>query len=145
LWARFGRGLDASTRRDLLKRWFGNHRVRRACVNNLVASVKFTGRIGCVGVFVPEDPNSEDKLGRVGKMPFKSLGTGQCNVKAYNRFLSRRGLRERWRREGAHPGDRLVNHADPVRSAVGHGTHVGLRLSLGVATGKLGARRTLGP
>ena len=58
-------------------------------MNNLVASVKFTGRIGCVGVFVPEDPNSEDKLGRVGKMPFKSLGTGQCNVKAYNRFLSK--------------------------------------------------------
>jgi glutathione-independent formaldehyde dehydrogenase len=67
-------------------------------MNNLVASVKFTGRIGCVGVFVPEDPNSEDKLARVGKMPFdfgmfwfkgQSLGTGQCNVKAYNRFLSK--------------------------------------------------------
>jgi threonine dehydrogenase-like Zn-dependent dehydrogenase len=25
-------------------------------MNNLVASVKFTGRIGCVGVFVPQDP-----------------------------------------------------------------------------------------
>jgi threonine dehydrogenase-like Zn-dependent dehydrogenase len=67
-------------------------------MNNLIASVKFTGRIGCVGVFVPQDPNSKDKLGRVGKMPFdygmlwfkgQSLGTGQCNVKAYNRFLSR--------------------------------------------------------
>ena len=67
-------------------------------MNNLVASVKFTGRIGCVGVFVPQDPGSEDKLGRVGKMPFdfgmfwfkgQSMGTGQCNVKAYNRFLSR--------------------------------------------------------
>jgi glutathione-independent formaldehyde dehydrogenase len=67
-------------------------------MNNLVASVKFTGRIGCVGVFVPEDPGSEDRLGRVGKMPFdfgmfwfkgQSMGTGQCNVKAYNRFLSK--------------------------------------------------------
>lgn len=67
-------------------------------MNNLVASVKFTGRIGCVGVFVPQDPGAPDKLARVGKMPFdfgmmwfkgQSLGTGQCNVKAYNRFLSR--------------------------------------------------------
>ncbi|MCR5867708.1 MULTISPECIES: glutathione-independent formaldehyde dehydrogenase [Aquincola] len=67
-------------------------------MNNLVASVKFTGRIGCVGVFVPQDPGSNDRLGRVGKMPFdfgmfwfkgQSIGTGQCNVKAYNRFLSR--------------------------------------------------------
>jgi glutathione-independent formaldehyde dehydrogenase len=67
-------------------------------MNNLVASVKFTGRIGCVGVFVPQDPGAEDKLARVGKMPFdfgmfwfkgQSLGTGQCNVKAYNRFLSK--------------------------------------------------------
>jgi glutathione-independent formaldehyde dehydrogenase len=32
--------------------------------------VKFTGRIGVVGVFIPEDPGSEDKLGRLGKMPF---------------------------------------------------------------------------
>jgi len=29
-------------------------------MNNLVATVKATGRIGVVGVFVPEDPNAED-------------------------------------------------------------------------------------
>jgi glutathione-independent formaldehyde dehydrogenase len=64
-------------------------------MNNLVASVKFTGGIGVVGVFVPEDP-APDKLGEGGKIAFdfgmfwfkgQSMGTGQCNVKAYNRFL----------------------------------------------------------
>lgn len=67
-------------------------------MNNLVQAVKFTGRIGCVGVFVPQDPNAPDKLQRRGQMAFdfgmfwfkgQQLGTGQCPVKAYNRFLSR--------------------------------------------------------
>jgi len=67
-------------------------------MNNLVRSVKPAGRIGVVGVFVPEDPGSQDKLARRGQMAFdfgqfwfkgQSMGTGQCNVKAYNRFLSR--------------------------------------------------------
>ena len=67
-------------------------------MNNLVATVKATGRIGVVGVFVPEDPNAQDKLEKRGQMAFdfgafwnkgQSMGTGQANVKAYNRFLSR--------------------------------------------------------
>ena len=67
-------------------------------MNNLVATVKATGRIGVVGVFVPEDPNAEDKLEKRGRMAFdfgsfwskgQSIGTGQANVKAYNRLLSR--------------------------------------------------------
>jgi len=67
-------------------------------MNNLVATVKATGRIGVVGVFVPEDPNAEDKLEKRGRMAFdfgaywykgQSMGTGQTNVKAYNRLLSR--------------------------------------------------------
>lgn len=67
-------------------------------MNNLVHAVKFTGHIGCVGVFVPMDPNAQDKLQRRGQMAFdfgmfwfkgQKLGTGQCPVKAYNRFLSR--------------------------------------------------------
>ena len=67
-------------------------------MNNLVATVKATGRIGVVGVFVPEDPNAEDKLEKRGRMAFdfgaywtkgQSMGTGQANVKAYNRLLSR--------------------------------------------------------
>ena len=67
-------------------------------MNNLVATVKAIGRIGVVGVFVPEDSNAEDKLEKRGRMGFdfgafwnkgQSMGTGQANVKAYNRLLSR--------------------------------------------------------
>ncbi|MFE3601130.1 glutathione-independent formaldehyde dehydrogenase [Streptomyces sp. NPDC059096] len=65
-------------------------------LNNLVHSVKFTGSIGVVGVFVPEDPGSPDKLYRDGEVAFdyglfwfkgQSVGNGQANVKAYNRQL----------------------------------------------------------
>jgi threonine dehydrogenase-like Zn-dependent dehydrogenase len=67
-------------------------------MNNLVATVKATGGIGVVGVFVPEDPGSNDKLQKRGQMAFdfgqfwikgQRMGTGQANVKAYNRLLSR--------------------------------------------------------
>jgi threonine dehydrogenase-like Zn-dependent dehydrogenase len=78
----------------------GMHReeVPHLTMNNLVQTVKATGRIGVVGVFVPEDPKAEDKLARRGKMAFdfghfwfkgQSMGTGQANVKNYNRLLSR--------------------------------------------------------
>ena len=65
-------------------------------LNNLVESVKPTGRIGIVGVFPSEDPKSKDKLEKQGKIAFDigkffekglSMGSGQCNVKAYNRHL----------------------------------------------------------
>jgi glutathione-independent formaldehyde dehydrogenase len=67
-------------------------------MNNLVATVKATGGIGVVGVFLPEDPGSKDKLAKRGQMAFdfgqfwfkgQRMGTGQANVKAYNRLLSR--------------------------------------------------------
>jgi glutathione-independent formaldehyde dehydrogenase len=65
-------------------------------MNNLVAAVKATGVIGVVGVFIPEDPGAPDDLTKQGKIPFdfgllwfkgQKVGTGQCNVKAYNRRL----------------------------------------------------------
>lgn len=65
-------------------------------LNNLVQSVKFTGTIGVVGVFVTQDPTSPDKLYKDGEVAFdygpfwfkgQSMGTGQANVKAYNRQL----------------------------------------------------------
>lgn len=65
-------------------------------LNSLIASVRPTGGIGVVGVFVPEDPGTQDPLARQGKaaMDFglawfrgQTIGTGQCNVKAYNRNL----------------------------------------------------------
>ena len=59
-------------------------------------SVRATGVIGVVGVFVPEDPKSPDKLMREGQVAFDigeffgkglRMGSGQANVKAYNREL----------------------------------------------------------
>jgi glutathione-independent formaldehyde dehydrogenase len=72
------------------------HEVPNLTMNNLVASVKATGSIGVVGVFVPEDPGAEDELEKEGKLAFdfgefwfkgQRMGTGQCNVKTYNRKL----------------------------------------------------------
>ncbi len=65
-------------------------------MNAVVASTKATGGIGVVGVFVPQDPGAPDKLAQEGRMPFdfgafwykgQAVGTGQANVKAYNRRL----------------------------------------------------------
>jgi threonine dehydrogenase-like Zn-dependent dehydrogenase len=65
-------------------------------MNNLVKSVRPTGRIGIVGVFVPEDPKGADKLAKKGEIAFNlgeffqkglHMGSGQANVKAYNRHL----------------------------------------------------------
>jgi glutathione-independent formaldehyde dehydrogenase len=65
-------------------------------LNRLVKSVRFTGAIGVVGVFVPEDPGSPDPLYKEGYVAFdygehwfrgQKMGTGQCPVKRYNRLL----------------------------------------------------------
>jgi threonine dehydrogenase-like Zn-dependent dehydrogenase len=72
------------------------HEVPNMTMNALVQSVRPTGGIGVVGVFVEEDPGSQDKLAKEGKIAFdmgaffgkgQFMGTGQCNVKAYNRHL----------------------------------------------------------
>lgn len=72
------------------------HEVPNATMNDLVKSVRATGGIGVVGVFVPEDPKCPDDLGKEGKLAFdfglfwskgQKVGTGQANVKAYNRNL----------------------------------------------------------
>jgi glutathione-independent formaldehyde dehydrogenase len=65
-------------------------------MNNLVKAVKFTGGIGVVGVFIPNDPGGSDNLAKQGEIIFdwgmlwfkgQRVATGQCNVKAYNRQL----------------------------------------------------------
>ncbi len=65
-------------------------------LNSLVDAVKATGQIGVVGVFVPQDPDASDALAKKGQIAFdygkfwfkgQKMGTGQCNVKAYNRRL----------------------------------------------------------
>jgi glutathione-independent formaldehyde dehydrogenase len=67
-----------------------------ATMNRLVRSVRATGVIGVVGVFVPADPKSPDPLMKKGRIAFDfgsffakglRLGSGQANVKAYNREL----------------------------------------------------------
>ncbi len=73
----------------------GNERSNMT-MNALVDVVRPTGSIGVVGVFVPEDPQAGDDLAKQGQMAFdfgtffmkgQSMGTGQANVKAYNRHL----------------------------------------------------------
>lgn len=65
-------------------------------LNNLVQSVKPTGTIGVVGVFAPQDPGGSDEESKHGEITFdiglffnkgQAMGTGQANVKAYNRQL----------------------------------------------------------
>jgi threonine dehydrogenase-like Zn-dependent dehydrogenase len=65
-------------------------------MNNLVKSVKATGGIGVVGVFLPKDPEASNVMAKKGQIAFdfgsfwikgQNIGTGQANVKAYNRKL----------------------------------------------------------
>src|SRR4051812_22345530 len=65
-------------------------------MNRLVASVRFTGKIGNVGVFVPQDPGASDELAKQGKLAFdygmfwfkgQHIGRGHAPVKKYNRQL----------------------------------------------------------
>ncbi|MDB5170314.1 MAG: fdhA [Candidatus Saccharibacteria bacterium] len=65
-------------------------------LNNLVKSVRFTGRIGTVGVFIPKDPGAKDELAQQGKAVFdfglfwfkgQTMGNGQAPVKRYDRQL----------------------------------------------------------
>jgi glutathione-independent formaldehyde dehydrogenase len=72
------------------------HEVPNLTMNSLVETVKPTGSIGVVGVFVPEDPGAKDKLAKQGQLAFdfgkfwfkgQRVATGQANVKAYNRKL----------------------------------------------------------
>lgn len=67
-------------------------------MNNLVQTVKATGGIGVVGVFLPQDPGAHDALAKEGKLAFdfgnfwfkgQRIGTGQANVKHYNRYLAK--------------------------------------------------------
>jgi len=64
-----------------------------ATLNDLVKSVRFTGSIGVIGVYVPTAPGGPDGQAQggfdYGLFWFKGqrMGTGQCPVKAYNRQL----------------------------------------------------------
>lgn len=73
------------------------HEHSNLTMNNLVESVRPTGKLGIVGVFPSEDPKSKDSLEKKGQIAFDigkffekglTMGSGQTNVKQYNRRLA---------------------------------------------------------
>ena len=65
-------------------------------LNSLVETVRATGMIGVVGLYVPSDPGAPSEEAGRGELLFKvgkffekglRMGSGQANVKAYNRHL----------------------------------------------------------
>jgi glutathione-independent formaldehyde dehydrogenase len=65
-------------------------------LNSLVEAVRATGMIGVVGLYVPSDPGAPNRDAAKGELLFKvgrffekglRMGSGQANVKAYNRDL----------------------------------------------------------
>ncbi|WP_102937825.1 glutathione-independent formaldehyde dehydrogenase [Streptomyces malaysiensis] len=72
------------------------HEEPASVLNSLVDTVRPTGRLGVPGLYVPSDPGGPDEhakhgqlLVSIGRMFEKGqrMGTGQCNVKSYNRQL----------------------------------------------------------
>jgi len=67
-----------------------------AVLEGLIGIVRPTGGLGIPGLYVPSDPGAPDSSAAKGYISFPfgklfekglSVGTGQCNVKAYNRYL----------------------------------------------------------
>ena len=65
-------------------------------LNNLVETVRATGRLGVVGLYVPQDPGAPSEEAAEGRLLFEigkffekglTMGTGQADVKSYNRGL----------------------------------------------------------
>lgn len=74
----------------------GKTEAASAVLNSIIQVVRPTGGLGIPGLYVPSDPgatNKDEGLGNLlipfGKLFEKGLhlGTGQCNVKKYNRYL----------------------------------------------------------
>lgn len=92
-------------------------------INQLIRVVEPTGQLGIIGLYVPEDPGAPETIGELeaqgrlgidfGKLFEKgqALGTGQCNVKAYNRYL--RDLIIAGRAEPSF----VVSHREPLENA----------------------------
>ncbi|MFC7115018.1 glutathione-independent formaldehyde dehydrogenase [Natronoarchaeum sp. GCM10025703] len=65
-------------------------------LNQLIKVVRPTGQLGVPGLYVPEDPGAPDEMAAQGRLGIDfgkffekglKVGTGQCNVKQYNRQL----------------------------------------------------------
>ncbi|MGW5169993.1 glutathione-independent formaldehyde dehydrogenase [Streptomyces nodosus] len=97
-----------------------SHEEPAVVLNALVETVRPTGRLGVPGLYVPSDPGASDEHARhgqllvsIGKMFEKGqkMGTGQCNVKRYNRQLRDLIIAGR-----AQPGF-VVSHELPLEQA----------------------------
>jgi threonine dehydrogenase-like Zn-dependent dehydrogenase len=98
------------------------HEHPNATLNKLVRSVRFTGTIGVVGVYVPADPGGLGELAQHGEVAFgfglfwfkgQAVGTGQCPVKRYSRRL-----RDLIHTGKAHPSF-IISHELPLERARG--------------------------
>ncbi|CAB1129390.1 Glutathione-independent formaldehyde dehydrogenase [Candidatus Hydrogenisulfobacillus filiaventi] len=74
----------------------GGKEVPNTVLTSLVRVVRPTGGLGIPGLYVPSDPGAPDAAAREGLLMFPvgkffekglTMGTGQCNVKMYNRQL----------------------------------------------------------
>ncbi|MEU0597942.1 glutathione-independent formaldehyde dehydrogenase [Streptomyces sp. NPDC006393] len=83
-------GYQAQSHKDV------GHEEPAVVLNTLVETVRPTGMLGVPGLYVPSDPGGPDEHARhgqllvsIGRMFEKGqqMGTGQCNVKRYNRQL----------------------------------------------------------
>ncbi|MGV9555118.1 glutathione-independent formaldehyde dehydrogenase [Streptomyces sp. NPDC003401] len=97
-----------------------SHEEPAVVLNTLVETVRPTGMLGVPGLYVPSDPGAPDEhakrgqlLVSIGRMFEKGqqVGTGQCNVKQYNRQLRDMIVAER-----AEPSF-VVSHEVPLEEA----------------------------
>jgi glutathione-independent formaldehyde dehydrogenase len=88
------KGVDAVGYQAVVPR--GEREEPAVVLNALIQTVRPTGALGVPGLYVPSDPGGPDDAAKqgmlsvaIGKMFEKGLrmGTGQCNVKRYNRYL----------------------------------------------------------
>ncbi|KAJ0106812.1 glutathione-independent formaldehyde dehydrogenase [Diaporthe amygdali] len=74
----------------------GSSEVPNIVLENMIKVTRPCGGLGIPGLYVPTDPGAPDKAAGEGMISLSfgklfekglSLATGQCNVKAYNRYL----------------------------------------------------------
>ncbi|KAI9656658.1 MAG: hypothetical protein M1831_004568 [Alyxoria varia] len=74
----------------------GAKEVPNTVLDSIIAVTRPTGGLGIPGLYVPADPGAPDEKSKKGQLLFSfgklfekglKLGTGQCDVKAYNRYL----------------------------------------------------------
>ena len=89
-------------------------------LNNLIQTVRPTGQLGIVGLYVPSDPGAPDAMAGQGRLGIdfgklfekgQKLGTGQADVKSYNRYLRDLII------EGRADPSFYVSHREPLSNA----------------------------